>query len=71
MGEKSPWYESWHFLYMIQKQGNKSRTKQMGHIKLKNKTKQTFCRSTEKYQQNKKSIYRKRDYISESYIQNV
>lgn len=59
------------FCIWSQKQGNKSRTKQMGHIKLKNKTKQTFCRVTEKYQQNKKSIYRKRDYTSESYIQNV
>ena len=33
----------------------------MGHIKLKNKTKQT-CRATEKYQQKRKSIYKKRDF---------
>lgn len=42
----------------------------MGHIKLKqNKTKQT-CRATEKYQQNKKSIYKKRDFwiIYQKYI---
>ena len=73
------WEETWGenlldmslgiFCIWSQKQGNKSRTKQMGHIKLKNKTKQS-CRATEKYQQNK-SQSTERNYTFESYIQNI